>query len=373
MRRSRAKRPAKRCAGALAAVIGLTLALSVTAPASAETDGYESLRTAAVPELSAPWPKQASLTGPTGERIRFPSHSPFTLDDVGAGPEDDPPTEAIGTLFLPPDASPEAPVPAVVLLHGASGVQSVRELTYGRQFAAQGVAALVVDAFGARRDRATRFIDRLIEITEAMLLADAYAALDYLASRPEIDGARVALIGFSYGGMAATYAAYAQVAEVYAPGGRRFAGHVAFYAPCIAEFEDTRATGAPLLMLYGTGDAIVDPERCAEVANRLERGGTRVDMIAYPGAYHQWDGRFGTPRMIGRNLADCHLVVEDDGSVYDAHWLLPMAGPLTRKIILGLCSASEGYMIGRDDSVRARSNRDMGRFLERVFAAPAAG
>src|SRR3546814_5509160 len=75
--------------------------------------------------------------------------------------------------------------------------------------AAQGVAALAVDVFAPRRERASGFINRLLEITEAMFLADAYAALDYLATRPEIDAGRVALVGFSYGGMVATYAAYA--------------------------------------------------------------------------------------------------------------------------------------------------------------------
>ena len=78
----------------------------------------------------------------------------------------------------------------------------------------------------------------------------------------------------------------------------RFAGHVAYYAPCIAEFEDSRATGAPLLMLYCGKDAIVDPDRCAEMAAALEAGGSQVDAIVYPDALHQWDGRFGSPRMI---------------------------------------------------------------------------
>lgn len=324
----------------------------------------------AMPELSAPWPEPGQVEGIESRRITFPSHSPFTLADVGAGPRRDPSTEAIGTLFLPPEASASEPVPAVIMLHGASGVLGQREMTYGRQFAAMGVAALVVDAFAARRDRATRFLDRLIEITEAMVLADAYAALHYLAERPEVDAARVALIGFSYGGMAATYAAYEQVAERYAPEGARFAAHVAFYAPCIVEFEDSRATGAPLLMLYGTNDAIIDEARCAAVARDLESGGAQVERIAYEGAHHQWDGRFAGPRMIGRNLAPCRFIVEPDGRVHDSGWLpLPMSGSFTRKLMLALCVAEEGYLIGRDEAVRARSNRDMGRFLEKAFTA----
>lgn len=341
------------------AAIALAIGLGATPAARAE------------PDLTPPWPQEAALAGIAGASVSFPSHSPFALADVGRGAERDPPTIARGTLFLPREASAAEPVPAVVMLHGASGVLPERELTYGRQLAAMGAAALVVDSFGARRDRATGFIDRLLEITETMILADAFSALRYLNSRPEIDGDRVVLIGFSYGGMAATYAAFAQVSEALAPGGRRFAGHVAYYAPCIAEFEDGRATGAPLLLLYGGKDGIIDPARCAELTATLEAGGGRVETVVYPEAVHQWDGRFGAPRMIGRNLAPCRFHISKSGQISAASWPLQMTGPFSRKMILGLCAASEGYMIGRDDAVRERSNADLGRFLEQVFAGSA--
>ncbi|MGH6945789.1 MAG: dienelactone hydrolase family protein [Kiloniellales bacterium] len=325
---------------------------------------------AADPDLAFPWPDDAVAEAPAGTPVSFPSHSPFTLWDAGNGSDEDPPIDAQGTLFLPPEATANDPVPAVVLLHGASGVQSARELTYGRQFAGHGVAALVIDVFGPRRKRGSGFVERLLNITEAMFLADAFSALRFLAARPEIDGARVALIGFSYGGMAATYAAYAQVAETFARNGERFIAHVAFYAPCIAEFEDGRATGAPLLMLFGGRDAIVDPKRCAGVAEQLREGGSTAETIVYPDAVHQWDGRFGAEREIGRNLADCRFVVERDGTVRERQLWVPMSSPFLRKMMLGLCADSEGYLIGRNDEIRTRSNRDMGAFLARAFKRP---
>ena len=52
------------------------------------------------------------------------------------------------------------------------------------------------------------------------------------------------------------------VAALMAPGGERFAAHAAFYGPCIARFADPHTTGAPLLILYGTDDALIDPVRC---------------------------------------------------------------------------------------------------------------
>lgn len=346
------------------AVLPALLAAGLATAAAAASEAPR----AAVPDLSPPWPQEAALGDLAGQTVTFPSHSPFALADVG-NPSRDPRTEARATLFLPPQASPAAPVPALVLLHGSSGVLEERELTYARQLAALGVAALVVDTFGARRDRATSFIDRLLKITESMMLADAYAALRYLDKRPEIDGNRVALIGFSYGGMVSIYAAYAQVAESYAPGGERFAAHVAYYGPCIAEFEDSRATGAPLLMLHGGKDEIVDAKRCAEVAAALESGGSQVKTIVYPEAFHQWDGRFGNPRRIGRNLSPCRFQVARDGTVTAPFWPFAMSDSFNRRMMLGMCSESEGYMIGRDDKVRERSNADLARFLETVFAS----
>jgi len=51
---------------------------------------------------------------------------------------------------------------------------------------------LTIDTFGARADLATSFIGRVLHITETMFVADAYAGLHFLASRPEIDPRRVA-------------------------------------------------------------------------------------------------------------------------------------------------------------------------------------
>jgi dienelactone hydrolase len=314
----------------------------------------------AVAQLLEVWP---DVPRESGTPVTFSSTSPFSLRDVGAPTVRS--TQAVATLFLPENQT--APVPAVVLLHGAGGVLGSRELTYGAQYAAMGVAALVIDVFGARRDRASDFIQRLLAITEAMSLADAYAGLSYLAGRGDIDPGRVALIGFSYGGMATTYAAHAQVAETYAPDGLRFAGHVAYYAPCIARFADPRATGAPVLFVSGGRDAIVDPNRCAEVDADLEAGGAEVTRISYPDAAHQWDGFFTGPRMIGRNLAPCRFEVARNGGVIDQRTGLSMTNRFLRSAVLALCVGREGYLIGRDDNVRARANRDVAAFLNRVL------
>jgi len=313
------------------------------------------------------FPAGEALAGIEGQRVSIPSHSPFGLRDVGDGPEDDPPTDAVGTLYLP-DSPAAGPAPAVVLLHGAAGPKHAREHTYGRQFAAMGVAAVVLDVFAARRDLATGFTERLLNITEAMLLADAYSTLKWLDDREDIDAGRVALIGFSYGGMTSVLAAYRQVADLYAPDGQRFAAHAAYYGPCIARFDDPSATGAPVLMLQGGQDEITYIEDCETIAEDLGRGGAPTDLVVYEDAWHQWDGGLRGPWRAGRTLKDCSFRVSESGMVRDAGSWVPMMGPVLRKAILALCVDDSGYLIGGNDGVRRQSNAKLAAFLNPVFA-----
>jgi dienelactone hydrolase len=308
-----------------------------------------------------PWPDPEAVHGVHEQEIAFPSSDPFVPRDIGRASA----RTVRGLLYLPATARPDHTTPAVVMLHGSAGLIYDRA-KYGPQLAAMGIAVLLVATYDSRRDLGTGFIERVLNITETMFVADAYGALAYLAARPEINPRKVVLAGFSYGGMATEYAMYAQLAEALAPNGLRFAGHVAYYAPCIARFVDSRTTGAPLLMLYGADDELMQPQRCEALANELRHGGSRVDIIVYPGAVHQWDGGMER-RLIGRQLRGCRFRVERDGTVRDENTFLPMSGPFLRKLILGLCTANRPYPIGKDDAVRAKSNRDFGRFLAQVF------
>ena len=302
------------------------------------------------------------------ETVRLRSSDPFAPKDIGRAPA----RTVTAQLYLPLNAAPDHSTPAVILLHGSAGLTAARGDRYGRELSGMGVAVLVVETYDSRTDLGQSFVDRVLNITETMFVADAYAGLAELATRPEIDARHVVLAGFSYGGMATTYALYAQMADLlasrFSDGSRLFfAGHVAFYAPCIARFRDSRTTGAPLLMLYGQQDELMVPARCEEVARDLRAGGSEVTIITYPGAVHQWDGSM--PRgLIGRHLGDCSFMVGRGGSITDVNTSLPMSGPFMRKIILGLCTTSKPYPIGRDDRVRMLSNHDFGAFLARVFA-----
>lgn len=93
-------------------------------------------------------------------------------------------------LFLPPGASPDVRVPAVIFFHGNSDYIETK-LEYPQFYTVQGLACLMVEYRGYRRSTGTP--------TEAALAEDADAAFDWLATRPDIDPSRIAVHGHSLG------------------------------------------------------------------------------------------------------------------------------------------------------------------------------
>ncbi len=340
-------------------MLALLAALCPAPPVQAETVGRRP------PDHETAWPDPETVRMAPIE-IELASSDPFTPADIVHAK----PRLVRALLYMPPGASPMHKVPAVVLLHGSVGNFEERGYRYGLPLAALGIAVLVPETYASRADLATSFTGRALNITETMFDADAYAGLASLATRPGIDIAHVALVGFSYGGMATTYALYDTVADRLAPHGPRFVAHVAYYAPCVARFADSRTTGAPLLMLYGGRDQLIHPDRCGQIAGDLRAGGSQVSIIDYPRAVHQWDGEMA-PRLIGRHLADCSFRVGRQGMVHDAATGLATGNPFTRGLALALCTGSRPWPIGRDDAVADHSNRDLLDFLSRAFAGAA--
>lgn len=97
-----------------------------------------------------------------------------------------------GHLYLP-DRPP--PHPCVVLCHGFCGVKELLLPPFAERFAAEGFAALAFDyrGFGASDGEPGRLVPEL-------QIADIVAALDFVGGRSDIDSARLALWGSSYGG-----------------------------------------------------------------------------------------------------------------------------------------------------------------------------
>ena len=182
--------------------------------------------------------------------------------------------------------------PAVVMLHGCGGVfdgkgrLGQRYVDYAALLNAQGWHALVLDSLTPRGEKelcTQRTGSR--RVTQAQRRLDALGALQWLAGQPDVDGQRLALLGWSNGGstvLAATNWLHSPVARAaIAP---RVA--VAFYPGCEAELARRYASTAPTLLLVGESDDWTPAQPCRELAGIADSG---LKLLAYAGAFHGFD------------------------------------------------------------------------------------
>ncbi|MEE8279870.1 MAG: dienelactone hydrolase family protein [Alphaproteobacteria bacterium] len=223
-----------------------------------------------------------------GENVVFPSRDHVFIDDIlSAHPS--PRRWVGGTLVLPRGPAASAPpFPAVIILHTASGVGTL-EWTFAKSLLERKIAVFVIDSFSPRD--VIKTTEDQAAVTEAMMIADGYAALGALARDPRIRRDRIALIGFSKGGTAALLSALERIRENLAARGLRFAAHVAFYPWCGLTLIDRRVTGAPVQIHVGGRDSLMPGALCESFANELKRAnpGAPIAFFSYQGARHAFN------------------------------------------------------------------------------------
>jgi dienelactone hydrolase len=144
--------------------------------------------------------------------------------------------------------------PAVIVVHTLGGYRDANEGYVAAELRKAGFATLTYDSFAARgtTGAALSALPGYLPIG----VADAYAALRFLSNQPRIDGDRIAIIGFSYGGDVAHLSAFEILRAALNSEPSRFAAQVAFYpgGNFGAIAEPNAYTGSPVLMLLGEKD-----------------------------------------------------------------------------------------------------------------------
>jgi dienelactone hydrolase len=194
-------------------------------------------------------------------------------------------------VFSPQGAGPH---PAVVMVHGCGGAYgrdgqlNARHQMWGEYLAAQGYVALMLDSFSARGYRqicTTKFSERSLK--EADRVGDAYAALAYLRQLPQVNPARVALLGWSHGGGVTLSA----IGHAPAAGQAGFNAAVSFYPGCTSRNQkaDSFHPYAPLLLLIGEADDWTPAAPCKALAASVAARGEPMQIVTYPDTYHDFD------------------------------------------------------------------------------------
>jgi dienelactone hydrolase len=236
-----------------------------------------------------PAPHTTLAAGPTG-RVGIQTTTP-TINEFLQGVRSTTTSLIWGDLTLPQTQVERSP--AVVLVHGSGGVTS-REDRWADELRRAGAATFVLDSFTGRG--ITMTAEDQSQLSSLAMIGDAYRALELVATHPRIDPGRIAVMGFSKGGIVALYSALTRFQRLHGPPGARFAHHIAFYPGCAYAFVgDEKVNDRPIRIFQGTADDVAPAAPCRAYMERLRRAGADAQITEYAGASHQFD-RPGPPR-----------------------------------------------------------------------------
>ncbi|HYH40355.1 MAG TPA: dienelactone hydrolase family protein [Burkholderiales bacterium] len=194
-----------------------------------------------------------------------------------------------GTLRVPKSGDKR---PAVVIIHNAG--QDATGQAYAFALTQAGFVTLELELWRGRRDhqRPTPY------------LAHTFGALQFLATHPRVDPARIGGMGFSLGGILNIRAATDYFTQKYTAGNPRFAAHLALYPVCWIHLNAqegksrtkelqgiySKVTGAPVHILAGATDEYDEPDTCAKFLASIPPDARKnFKLTVYPDAGHGWD------------------------------------------------------------------------------------
>ena len=135
-------------------------------------------------------------------KIYFTSINLGSFREILAGEGQSKPVTISGTLKMPQEVAGK--VPAVIILHGAGGVNDYY-FEVADILNEMGIVAFVVDSFGPRGIASGVDILKKLFHSYSTRISDAYAALELLSTHPKIDKRKIAVMGYSHGAAVALF------------------------------------------------------------------------------------------------------------------------------------------------------------------------
>ncbi|MCO6430461.1 MAG: dienelactone hydrolase family protein [Deltaproteobacteria bacterium] len=186
-----------------------------------------------------------------------------------------------GVLFY--DDNRKDPMPAVLVVHDWMGISEDTTMR-ARMLAELGYVAFAADIYGkgirpANSDEAGKLAGKF-KSEPALMRSRVKAALNVLQNHALVDDARLAAIGYCFGGT---------VALELARSGAPVAGVVSFHGGLATKSpEDAKNIKGRVLVLHGADDPLVPDTEVAAFEDEMRKGGVDWALIEYGNAVHSF-------------------------------------------------------------------------------------
>ena len=184
-----------------------------------------------------------------------------------------------GILAFDPDKRGRRP--GVIVFHEAPGLSDHPKRRIA-MLAGMGYVALAADMFGDGKVlMGPPAMERLQDVqkTPGLVSRRIKAAFDTLRARPDVDAARMAAIGFCFGGSCALELARS---------GAEIAGVVSFHGVLATQTpEEAKNIRAKVLVMTGAEDPLVPPQQVVAFEDEMRKGGVKDwQVVVFGGACH---------------------------------------------------------------------------------------
>ena len=265
-------------------------------------------------------PKEKKWKG-KGEVIEFQSMPILTVKDFLNGVVPEKRNTIWGTLNFPDNAA-DKNVPAVVILHGMSGVHEAEE-HWLKIINSMGIATFMVDSnWGRKKCKKDSNLKKDIKWCAAAnrgmnRVIDGYGALELLSNHPRIDPKRIGCIGMSLGARGCLYLNVKRFQKMWGTPGLDFAASVPIYPPCnVIWKDDDEITDTPIRIHVGELDTYFPVDSCVNYVERLKAKGKDVDIKVYPDAHHGFDAKMIFITSSGGTTTKMKIKDHNDGRCY---------------------------------------------------------
>ena len=303
-----------------------------------------------------------TLSAQIKEKVFFESANPFAMSDVINNLDNQEKQEVYGILTLPRDSLSNKKYPLII---GVAGSLAWRDhhYEYLDMYQKAGFATFELKSFKSRDIEST--VGSQVEVTTAMMILDAYRALEKLSEHPNIDKNKVSITGWSLGGAVSLFSAWLPIKNAITKE-VSFASHLPIYPPCFVDPENTDFTDAPIHILIGEIDNWTPAKPCTEFVKKINKKGN-VGLTIYPNAHHSFDSKSElTQNEKGYSFKDCMFKLSDDGDVLMNYLSLPMSSPFMQKIGFLFC-VERGVTLGGNPQAREMAFKFAKDFMKKTL------